>query len=58
MKSTDKEKCKEQLKKLNGLPPYNSSTNFVAHDNYFAQSIREEFDEKVILECKKELRIS
>ena len=57
MKSTDKQKCKEQLKKLNGLPPYNSPLNFVAHDNFFAQSIKDEFDDKLIDECEKELGI-
>lgn len=31
--------CADALRKLHGLPPYNTASNYVAHDPYFAKSI-------------------
>lgn len=57
VKSTNKQECLDDLRRLYALPPYNGSTNYVAHDGYFAQSIRDGYDEKLLAECRKELRV-
>lgn len=51
------ERCKDDIKKLHALPPYNSPSNFVAFDGYFAQSIQEKYSAEVIKRAQKELGV-
>lgn len=47
----------EMLKKLYGLPPYNTWTNLCYGDGYFAKSIQEKFSQDEINKAKKKLGI-
>lgn len=48
---------KKDLKKLYGLPPYNTPTNTSYGDGYLAKSIKEKYEEDAIKKAKKELGI-
>lgn len=61
MKRNDVNKCVDDLKKLNGLPPYDGGSNFVRNDGWFARSIEQDYDratrdeaEKLIAELSRE----
>lgn len=45
------------LKKLNGLPPYDTPSNLCRNDGYFAQSIRNNFSEAQIKAAQIQLRL-
>ena len=47
----------EMLKKLYGLPPYNTWTNICYGDGYFAKSIEDKFSKEEIKKAKKKLKI-
>jgi hypothetical protein len=49
------EKLKDNLKKLYGLPPYNTPTNICYGDGYFAASIERDFAKEDISKAEKEL---
>lgn len=51
------EEIAEMLKKLYGLPPYNTLTNICYGDGYFAKSIEEKFSKEEIEKAKKKLRM-
>lgn len=51
MNSVDK--CVDALKKLRGLPPHNTFTNFCMGDGYFAASIRRDFTPHQIQEAER-----
>lgn len=46
-------KCVDDLKKLNGLPPYDGASNYVQHDGYFAMSIERDYDRRTRDEADK-----
>lgn len=48
----------EMLKKLYGLPPYNTWTNICYGDGYFAKSIEKKFSKEEIKNLLKTLDIS
>lgn len=48
---------KDDLKKLYGLPPYNTPTNMVYGDGYFARSLKNKYGEEAVNKAKKELGI-
>ena len=50
-------KLEEILKKLYGLPPYNTWTNICYGDGYFAKSIEDKFSKEEIKKAKKKLKI-
>lgn len=56
-KSKDLERCKEKLKKLYGIEPYNRPDNQLYQDGYFSVSIKQDFDEETIKQAKKELNL-
>ena len=47
----------DALKKLNGLPPYDTPSNLCRNDGYFAQSIRNNFSEAQIKAARIQLRL-
>ena len=51
------EELEEMLKKLYGLPPYNTWINICYGDGYFAKSIEEKFSKEEIKKAKKKLNI-
>lgn len=53
--STDISECKDKLKKLYGLKPYDGSTNYVKNDGYFKASIERDYSSETIKQAKKEL---
>lgn len=50
--------AEDQLRKLNGLPPYDTPSNYVRGDGYFWLSIKREFSKKDIDAAKKKLGIT
>nr|DAD77459.1 MAG TPA: hypothetical protein [Podoviridae sp. ctaNW81] len=51
------DELEEMLKKLYGLPPYNTWTNICYGDGHFAKSIQEKFSQDEIDKAKKKLGI-
>lgn len=45
--------CVDALRKLEGLPPYDTGSNIVRSDGYFSQSIERDYPEAVRKEAKK-----
>lgn len=54
--STDLGQCKDKLKKLNGIPPYNRGFNICLDDSWFEMSIERDFTKDTIEKAKAELR--
>lgn len=50
-------RLEDALKKLYGLPPYNTSTNICYGDPFFARDIESKFSRKEIEKAKKKLNI-
>lgn len=55
-KSTNVEACKDKLKKLYGLPPYNNGSNICFNDGWFSMSIERDYTEETIKEAKRQLK--
>jgi len=47
----------DDLSKLYGLPPYNTDTNFVRGDGYFASAIEQSYSQEDIQKAKKQLGV-
>ncbi len=47
--------CVVDLKKLRALPPYDTPSNFVAHDGYFSNHINKVYSERVRMLAEKKL---
>ena len=45
--------CVEDLKKLRGMPPYDTTSNYVQGDAYFAKSIDRNYSEKTYEQALK-----
>lgn len=43
--ASDEHQLEDDVKKLLGLPPYNSPSNFCWNDNYYARSLQEKYGE-------------
>ena len=56
MKSTNVEQCVDQLKKLEGLPPYDTWSNHCAGDGYFAASIERDFSPETVVAARKKVK--
>jgi len=48
-------RLKSDLRKLNGLPPYNDMSNICWGDSYFNKSIRSRYSKSEIKQAEKEL---
>ena len=46
-------KCVDDLRKFNGLPPYNNGSNSCLNDAYFANSISQTHSKFVLKEAEK-----
>ena len=57
IKSTNLEKCKDKLRKLYGLYPYDTASNPTYGDWLFSLSIENDFDKATIVKAKKKLKI-
>lgn len=44
-------KCVEDIKMLNGFEPYNTPSNIVYADVYFAKSIKDKYSKEMIQEA-------
>lgn len=51
------QQCKDKLKKLHGLAPYNTGMNPCLYDGYFAASIERDFTPETIAQAEKELNV-
>ena len=48
METNEVKKCVDDLKKLRGLPPYNTPSNIVLNDGRFAKNISDNYSTDVI----------
>ena len=55
MKANTVKNCVDDLKKLQGLPPYNTPSNLVFADGIFAKSIERNYSQRVMALAKKKL---
>ena len=46
-------KCIDDLRKFNRLPPYDTPSNYVAGDGYFANWLEEEYPQEVLEEAQE-----
>lgn len=50
------DRLEDQVKKLLGLPPYNSPVNFCYMDGYFSHALKSEFGEKAVADMIAKLQ--
>lgn len=53
MESQDIKACVDDLKKLKGISPYNTSTNYVVNDSWFWMSIQKKYSKETIKQAEQ-----